>query len=123
MINRHEVVVDRWDFEKDQKFIEDVFELAFGDDAISRGFTREDVLQRLRELSDSALKAVEWTVYDVQEHQPEWGLVECQAWLEANEDNLRERTAEIGGEALADMLRYDDIKEINTNKEISNEQE
>lgn len=107
MIDKHEMIVDRCDFEDDQKFIADVYELAFGDDAISRDFSREDVLQKIRELSDAALKAIEWTTYDVQEHRPEWGHVECQDWLEANEDKLRERTAELGSEALASMLTFD----------------
>ena len=118
MIDKHEMIVDRYDFEDMQaelkankekimltdEFMRKVFEIAFGADAADREFTREDVLQRLREFSDTALKAVEWTDHDVQEHQPEWSLVECQAWLEANEDKLRERTAELGGEALSDML-------------------
>ena len=118
MIDKHEMIVDRYDFEDMQaelkankekimltdEFMRKVFEIAFGADAADREFTREDVLQKLREFSDTALQAVEWTAYDVREHQPEWGLVECEAWLEANEDKLRERTAELGGEALADML-------------------
>jgi hypothetical protein len=39
----------------DQKFIERVFELAFGDNAIERDYTREEVLEKLREFSDNAL--------------------------------------------------------------------
>lgn len=118
-IDKHEMIVDRYDFEDMQaenkankekimltdEFIRKVSEIAFGDANYGEGeFTREDVLQRLRELSDTARNAIGWTVYDVQEHQPDWGLVECQAWLEANEDKLRERTSELGGEALSDML-------------------
>ena len=87
-----------------EDFMRSVFEIAFGSDAADREFTREDVLQRLREFSDSALKCFEWTPYDVQEHQPDWGIVECQAWLESNEEKLRERTSELGSEAMADML-------------------
>ncbi len=34
-------------------FIEKVYEIAFGDDAINRGFTRTNVIDQLKELSDS----------------------------------------------------------------------
>jgi len=37
------------------EFIEDVYEIAFGDDAINRDFTYSDVLAQLREFSDAAL--------------------------------------------------------------------
>lgn len=40
---------------KDQAFIEEVFEIAFGDNAIYRDFTFEDVLNKLKEYSDRAL--------------------------------------------------------------------
>lgn len=40
--------------DKDQAFIEEVFEIAFGDNAIYRDFTFEDVLKKLREYSDRA---------------------------------------------------------------------
>ena len=33
--------------------IEKVYEIAFGDDAINRGFTRTDVIDQLKELSDN----------------------------------------------------------------------
>tara|TARA_R100000541_G_scaffold13587_3_gene22551 strand:+ start:846 stop:1079 length:234 start_codon:yes stop_codon:yes gene_type:complete len=36
-------------------FIADVFELAFGDDAIDKGYSYADVLTQLREFSDKAL--------------------------------------------------------------------
>jgi hypothetical protein len=39
----------------DDEFIEAVFEIAFGDNAINRGFTHEEVLKRLREFSDKHL--------------------------------------------------------------------
>ena len=38
------------------EFKEKVYELAFGDNAISKGYTDEEVLERLREFSDNALK-------------------------------------------------------------------
>ena len=38
------------------EFIDEVFEIAFGDDAINKGYTREEVLEKLREFSDDALK-------------------------------------------------------------------
>ena len=37
-------------------FLEEVFELAFGDDAIYNGYCMEEVLGMLREFSDNALK-------------------------------------------------------------------
>ena len=40
----------------EDQFIEIVYELAFGDDAINREFSREEVLQRLRKFSDDAFK-------------------------------------------------------------------
>ena len=38
----------------EREFIEEVFEIAFGDDAINRDFSYEEVLERLREFSDKA---------------------------------------------------------------------
>ena len=35
------------------EFIEKIYEIAFGDDAINRGFTRTDVIDQLKELSDN----------------------------------------------------------------------
>ena len=37
-----------------REFIEEVYEIAFGDDAINRDFSREEVLGRLREFSDKS---------------------------------------------------------------------
>lgn len=37
-------------------FKEKVFEIAFGDDAIHKGYTEEEVLIKLREFSDKALE-------------------------------------------------------------------
>lgn len=39
-----------------QKFIEEVYEIAFGDNAFNRGFDAEEVLVQLKEFSDNALK-------------------------------------------------------------------
>ena len=39
----------------DENFIEQVFEIAFGDDAINRGFNYDDVIKKLKEFSDNAL--------------------------------------------------------------------
>lgn len=39
-----------------QKFIEEVYEIAFGDNAFDRGFNAEEVLVQLRGFSDNALK-------------------------------------------------------------------
>lgn len=39
-----------------EQFSEEVFEIAFGADAFSRGYEPKEVLERLREFSDNALK-------------------------------------------------------------------
>ena len=39
----------------DDVFIKEVFEIAFGENAIHRGFTYEEVLDQLRNFSDKAL--------------------------------------------------------------------
>ena len=48
----------------DREFIEEVYEIAFGDDAVNKGFYREEVLGRLRNFSDNALKWEEHTGND-----------------------------------------------------------
>ena len=40
----------------DNQFIEEVYEIAFGENAFQRGFSQEEVLRRLRRFSDTALK-------------------------------------------------------------------
>lgn len=42
------------DTEKLSDFITDVFEIAYGDDAINKGYSLEEVLQRLQDFSDDA---------------------------------------------------------------------
>ena len=44
---------------KDNRFIEQVFEIAFGNDAIKKDHTRDDVLEKLMEFSNNALKLEE----------------------------------------------------------------
>ena len=41
---------------REKKFIEEVFEIAFGDNAINRNFEYEEVIAKLKEFSDKALK-------------------------------------------------------------------
>jgi len=36
-------------------FIEQVFEIAFGDNAINRNFTYDEVIEKLKEFSDNSL--------------------------------------------------------------------
>ena len=38
----------------DKEFIEEVYEIAFGDNAINREFTQQDVLDQLRQFSDDS---------------------------------------------------------------------
>ena len=44
-----------FEFWNDPSFREEVYELAFGDDAINKSYTNEEVLEKLREFSDKAL--------------------------------------------------------------------
>ena len=37
-----------------EEFIEEVFEIAFGDDAINRDFSYEEVLEELKEFAETA---------------------------------------------------------------------
>jgi len=39
----------------DEDFIEQVFEIAFGDNAIDRNFTYDEVIEKLKEFSDNSL--------------------------------------------------------------------
>jgi hypothetical protein len=39
-----------------KEFIEEIFELAFGDDAVNKGYSYEEVVLTLREFSDTALE-------------------------------------------------------------------
>ena len=40
---------------KKDEFIEEVFEIAFGDDAINKGYSYDDVINQLIEFSEHAL--------------------------------------------------------------------
>ena len=43
-------------FETVSEFLEEIYELAFGDDALNKGYEPKDVLEQLKEFSDNALK-------------------------------------------------------------------
>jgi hypothetical protein len=58
-ISKHEVILDRL-------FAEDVWELAFGDNAFENDYTDADVLHTLKEYS---VKALAWDAM-YEEHQP-----------------------------------------------------
>ena len=46
-----------WTIEKDrERFINEIAEIAFGEDAIERGYSMEEVIEQLKEFSDNALK-------------------------------------------------------------------
>ena len=45
--------------EKTMEFIEEVYEIAFGDNAINREFTTQDVLDQLRKFSDDSCEKYE----------------------------------------------------------------
>ena len=40
----------------DSRFIEEIYELAFGEDAINRNFSHDEVIEQIREFSDHALE-------------------------------------------------------------------
>ena len=40
----------------DSRFIEEIYELAFGEDAINRDFSHDEVIEQIREFSDNALE-------------------------------------------------------------------
>ena len=39
-----------------KEFIEEIYEIAFGDNAMNRDFDFEEVIERIQEFSDNALK-------------------------------------------------------------------
>jgi len=54
-----EMMSDDW-----KEFVEEVYEVAFGDSAFDRGFDAEEVLNKIKEFSDNALKWEEHTGND-----------------------------------------------------------
>jgi len=55
MDNRLEGEMDKCTGWTKTSFIENVFEIAFGDDAINKDYSREEVLIKLREFSDGSV--------------------------------------------------------------------
>jgi len=56
---QHEKLDGTWSYDyvtTQEQFIEEVYEIAFGDDAINRDYSMVEVLDRLMEFSDNALK-------------------------------------------------------------------
>jgi len=53
-----EMPVDKaWTIEKDrERFINEIAEIAFGEDAIERGYDLDEVIEKIQEFSDNALK-------------------------------------------------------------------
>ena len=53
-----DIPIDKsWTNEKDrERFINEIAELAFGEDTIERGYSMEEVIEKLKEFSDNALK-------------------------------------------------------------------
>ena len=46
-----------WTIEKDrERFINEIAEIAFGEDSIERGYSMEEVIERLKVFSDFSLK-------------------------------------------------------------------
>ena len=56
-LREHFPVDKAWTSEEEREyFIRECADLAFGDEAIERGFLMEEVLEKLKEFSDNALK-------------------------------------------------------------------
>ena len=48
---------ESWTIEKDrERFINEIAEIAFGEDAIERGYDMQEVIDQIYEFSDNALK-------------------------------------------------------------------
>jgi hypothetical protein len=46
-----------WTIEKDrERFINEIADIAFGEDAIERGYDLDEVIEKIQEFSDNALK-------------------------------------------------------------------
>jgi hypothetical protein len=54
-----------------------------------------------------AFATVGWTANDIQDLAPKMSDAEATAWLEKNEQRLKERLCELGWEAIQIMLTYD----------------
>jgi len=50
-------VDESWTIEKDrERFINEITEIAFGENAIERGYDLDEVIEKIQEFSDNALK-------------------------------------------------------------------
>ena len=48
---------ESWTIEKDrERFINEIAEIAFGENAIERGYDLDEVIEKIQEFSDNALK-------------------------------------------------------------------
>ena len=48
---------ESWTIEKDrERFINEIADIAFGEDAIERGYDLDEVIEKIQEFSDNALK-------------------------------------------------------------------
>ena len=54
---KHIPIDKSWTIEKDrERFINEIAEIAFGEDAIERGYDLDEVIEKIQEFSDNALK-------------------------------------------------------------------
>ena len=53
-----DIPIDKsWTIEKDrERFINEIAEIAFGENAIERGYDLDEVIEKIQEFSDNALK-------------------------------------------------------------------
>ena len=61
----HDNTIKHWTIEALTKFVTEAFEIAFGDDAINRDFSEQEVLEELKGFSNKAYQYDEWNTPDI----------------------------------------------------------
>lgn len=56
------------------------------------------------------LAEVSWCAEDIQTLRPSWDDAKCNAFLEANEDDIQCAMIERGWDAISDLLRWEEHK-------------
>lgn len=54
------------------------------------------------------LAQVSWCAEDIQQLRPDWDEAKCNAFLEANEDDIQCAMIERGWDAISDLLRWEE---------------
>ena len=92
------------------EFVEEVFEIAFGDNAINRDFSKQEVLNRLRKFSDDALLMENILDLVTSKDKEKISLEEVKHWLgsDSSFDDVCETLQELAnGDYKQDQLRED----------------